>query len=142
MQAVSDFPAAIFAEEFVRAYPDAKVILSTRDEDAWYKSMMATLIHAYDHAPAGSTTSMRLLAEKYHKHMWKTDFPNHGRKAYRRHNEVVREIVKQHGAKFLEYNVGEGWQPLCQFLGFEVPEKSFPREDDWLEYKNAHRAEA
>lgn len=32
-----DIPAALFVEELVEAYPDAKVILTVRDVDSWYK---------------------------------------------------------------------------------------------------------
>ena len=28
--------------------------------------------------------------------------------------------------RFLEWGVEYGWQPLCQFLGKEVPKKEFP----------------
>lgn len=38
-QAVSDIPCILFADELLEAYPDAKVILTTRDEDGWIKSM-------------------------------------------------------------------------------------------------------
>lgn len=36
-KAVCDMPAAYFAEELLEAYPDAKVILTTRDVDKWHK---------------------------------------------------------------------------------------------------------
>lgn len=36
-QAVTDIPAACFAEELIEAYPNAKVILSYRDIDAWHE---------------------------------------------------------------------------------------------------------
>ncbi|TDZ53645.1 putative membrane protein [Colletotrichum trifolii] len=42
-QAVCDWPAASFADELVEAYPDAKVVLTTRDVDSWYKSTKATV---------------------------------------------------------------------------------------------------
>lgn len=39
IQAVSDIPCILFADELLEAYPNAKVILTTRDEDGWIKSM-------------------------------------------------------------------------------------------------------
>ena len=39
IQAVTDFPAAIFAGELIDAYPEAKVILTNRDVDSWYESV-------------------------------------------------------------------------------------------------------
>jgi hypothetical protein len=37
VQAVSDFPALAFAPELVKAYPEAKVILTIRDVDSWHE---------------------------------------------------------------------------------------------------------
>jgi sulfotransferase family protein len=39
------------------------------------------------------------------------------------------------GKPFLEYRVGQGWKPLCEFLGKDVPEEDFPRADDWAPTK-------
>ena len=133
---MADFPAAIFAEEFIKAYPSAKVILATREEDVWFKSMMATLWHAYSNPPP-QPTAMRPLAEKYNQYLWDDDFPLNGREAYRKYNEAARKM-DLNGRELLEYNVKDGWEPLCAFLEVEVPEKGFPREDDWLSYKTAH----
>lgn len=36
LQAVCDWPACAFAKELIEAYPNAKVILSTRDVDSWH----------------------------------------------------------------------------------------------------------
>jgi hypothetical protein len=35
-QAVCDWPACAFAKDLVEAYPDAKVILTTRNVDSWH----------------------------------------------------------------------------------------------------------
>ncbi|KAI1840115.1 hypothetical protein JX266_013680 [Neoarthrinium moseri] len=128
-EAVADYPAAIFPNELLTAYPEAAVILTTRGEDAWYASMMSTLVHAHLHAPRQNPS----LAAKYHTYCWKDDFPTYGREAYRRQNEVVREAAK--GRRFLEYETGSGWGPLCEFLGVDVPEVPYPRSDDWVAYK-------
>jgi hypothetical protein len=48
---------------------------------------------------------------------------------FERHNEEVRERVPPD--KLLVYEVKEGWRPLCEFLGVEVPEnKPFPHLND------------
>ena len=41
-QATTDAPCANFADELIAAYPNAKVVLSTRDPDAWVVSMEAS----------------------------------------------------------------------------------------------------
>ncbi|KAI0128612.1 hypothetical protein BJ170DRAFT_336573 [Xylariales sp. AK1849] len=132
-EALADYPAAIFPTELIEAYPEAAIILTVRNEDKWCDSMMATLRHAYTHAPDPNPSPMAPLASKYHACCWKDDFPSHGRAAYLCQTAVVREAVK--ARKFLEYETGSGWGPLCEFLSLEVPDAPYPRNDDWLEYK-------
>lgn len=42
-QAVCDWPSVAFAKELIEAYPEAKVILTTRDVDSWHASTMKTV---------------------------------------------------------------------------------------------------
>lgn len=42
-QAVCDWPAVAFAKELIEAYPDAKVLVTTRDIDSWHASTMKTV---------------------------------------------------------------------------------------------------
>ena len=122
-----------FSEELIKAYPDALIILTVRDEEVWHKSMMATLWHAYDNLPK------KPLPKAYHRHLWADDFPVHGIEAYRKHNDTVKQASK--GRQFLEYEVAQGWGPLCSFLGVEAPDENFPRADDWVAYKAEHAGE-
>ena len=39
LKAATDCPCANFSEELIHAYPNAKVILTTREHDSWLKSM-------------------------------------------------------------------------------------------------------
>ena len=42
-QAVSDAPACAFIPELIAAYPEAKLILTPREEDSWYISYQRTI---------------------------------------------------------------------------------------------------
>ena len=46
------------------------------------------------------------------------------RKKYRELNERVQTVIPKE--RLLVYNVKQGWEPLCMFLGCEVPQESFP----------------
>jgi hypothetical protein len=46
-------------------------------------------------------------------------------KRYRWHNERVKQVIPKD--KLLVFNVKQGWKPLCEFLGRQVPEEPFPR---------------
>ena len=43
-QGISDLPAILFADDLIKAYPDAKVILTHRDVDKWYKCASLPII--------------------------------------------------------------------------------------------------
>ncbi|KAH8689380.1 P-loop containing nucleoside triphosphate hydrolase protein [Talaromyces proteolyticus] len=139
--ALTDIPAAMFPEELITAYPSAKVILTTRDEEGWYKSMENTIWHAWyqgkSRSPDGAVKNpMISLSDKFHGHLWKSNFEADGRKCFRDHNEKVKQLMSKHPSNFLVYNVKEGWDSLCQFLGKEIPDHEFPRNDHWIQYKN------
>lgn len=38
---------------------------------------------------------------------------------------MIRGLVPKE--RLLEWSADEGWEPLCKFLGKEVPKQSFPR---------------
>lgn len=44
---------------------------------------------------------------------------------YRQHNERVQAVIP--AEKLLVFNVKQGWKPLCEFLGCDVPSTPFPR---------------
>ncbi|KAF5965775.1 putative nad dependent epimerase protein [Fusarium bulbicola] len=133
-QGVSDYPAAIFVDELLAAFPKAAVILTVRSEYSWARSMKETIVHYLDHRVVDETTPMAVMARNYSKFCWDDDFEKNGLDLFRRHNEQVRLAAKER--EFLEYTVGDGWEPLCAFLKVPVPGSiPFPRKDDWLEYK-------
>ena len=42
-QAICDWPCVAFAKELIEAYPEAKVLVTTRDIDSWHASTMKTV---------------------------------------------------------------------------------------------------
>lgn len=134
-QAVADYPAAIFAEDLLEAYPAASVIVTTTSEDAWAEDMSNTLIHAQSQRSPDDQSPMAVLARTYHKYCWDNDFEKNGRELFRKHNTLVR--TKAEGRKLLEYHRGDGWEPLCQFLNLPIPEGIlYPATDDGAESGN------
>lgn len=72
---------------------------------------------------------MFTLNTKYSKLL---DIPTEGDEMYREHNDWVRTLVAED--KLLEFNVKQGWQPLCEFLEKELPTKPFPRINSEKQY--------
>jgi sulfotransferase family protein len=50
---------------------------------------------------------------------------HHAVKAFNAHNEDVRRSVPRE--RLLVYESGEGWEPLCAFLGVPVPATPYPK---------------
>ena len=50
------------------------------------------------------------------------------RSEFMAHYEHIRDIVPPE--RLLEYKLGTGWGPLCQFLSKEEPQEEFPRLND------------
>ncbi len=133
--AVTDVPAALFGPELMEAYPDAKVVLVEREIEPWYKSWEIMLEAAFN-------PLLKVLA--YTDPVWhgrifglgklwlETQLPTKtfeeakrdSREMYRKHYAEIRRTTPKE--KMLEYALGTGWEPLCQFLGKEVPDVPFP----------------
>ncbi len=145
-QAVTDLPCNAFAPELIPAYPSAKVILATADsEDAFYKSWMSTiwpltLIRFNPHPSLLDKLYNLVLPEfPFNKGMRRLvpaigmdTFPETGRQYYREHCDLVRRSVPKE--RLLEYNVKQGWEPLCKFLGKEIPDEPFPHVNEKAEF--------
>jgi hypothetical protein len=49
--------------------------------------------------------------------------------------EAVREICKQDGGELLEYQLGDGWEPLAAFFEMPVPDEPFPHPNEQKELR-------
>ena len=52
---------------------------------------------------------------------------------FERHNEAVGRRVPPE--RLLVFDVREGWAPLCDFLGVDVPEEPFPHLNETREMR-------
>ena len=139
-KAISGEPAYIFAAECIELYPDAKIILTVRsDEEKWLQSLKNTMWYGHQLRTSkflsyvdGVQAKMRNFTDPYFKYMFGGDVPNHGIRAYREHNAMVQRLAK---GRLLVHDTQEGWDPLCQFLGKDVPSSSFPHVNKTDEHR-------
>jgi len=120
--ATVDWPSATFYAELADYYPDAKVILTKRDPEAWFRSTQATIFKQTppESDPFGRMVRSvigRLFDQRMHDH-------DHVIGVYERHNAEVVKRIPAH--RLLVYEVAEGWKPLCDFLGVPVPDAPMP----------------
>jgi hypothetical protein len=132
--ATVDYPGCKFWRELSTAYPAAKVVLSVRDPNDWFESTQATIFSPQMHNRIATMPPQ--LQEFLDKTVWQ-DFGEHIHDrgfmtaAFERHNaEVQRKVPAE---RLLVYQVTQGWEPLCSFLGVPVPDKPFPRANSRAE---------
>jgi len=133
--ATVDWPAARWWREIAAHFPDAKVLLSVRDPEAWYKSMTDTIYRPMKSpAPDGAPELVRLQTEMARKAILFETFDNrfedktHAIEVFQKHNQEVRDAIDP--ARLLVFDVREGWGPLCRFLEVPIPDEPFPRLND------------
>jgi len=131
--ATVDNPAAWFWPELIEAFPDALVLLSVRDPEAWWNSVSQTIYR--------DGTSSRYSDE--HMAMIKAvrairGISNHQDRdvaigEFEAHNAQVRETVPSD--RLLVWQPGDGWGPICKALDLPIPDEPFPHtntKEEWL----------
>lgn len=119
-----DWPGAYFWKEIAAHYPEAKLILTIRDADEWYESMSKTilpLLRMSAEDPNGLANQMFIMRQ----FEGNIDDRAHVIDVYNRHNAAVKAAFGPD--RLLEHKLGSGWEPLCDFLGVNVPEVAYPR---------------
>jgi hypothetical protein len=132
--AVVDWPGAAFWPELTTANPDALVVLSVRDAESWYRSATNTIFQIYDIAPPEIQpwfdAMRRLLDQRF---SCAFGDPETMMAAFERHNDSVRRAIPP--GRLLEWTPSDGWAPLCDRLGLDVPTDLFPRANDTNQWR-------
>lgn len=120
-----DWPSAHFWSELAEHYPDARLILTVRDPERWYQSVLDTI---YPLTPKAK--EQRGLATKL---IWQGVFGGrfedkaHALEVFERHNETVKRSIDP--ARLLVFESSDGWEPLCRFLECDVPKEPYPHSN-------------
>lgn len=142
-----DFPSAAFWKEQLKVYPDAKVILTTRDPEKWHESCINTIFRFMHGHPACNlgikmvgwlglpTPGMHVMTKAtIEERVFHGDWSKKNViECFKAHEQdVIKTCPKD---KLLVFDVSEGWEPLCKFLGVPVPDVPFPHENDTKEFQ-------
>ncbi|OIW26909.1 hypothetical protein CONLIGDRAFT_717105 [Coniochaeta ligniaria NRRL 30616] len=144
----TDYPPNMFGPELIASYPAAKVVLVTRDPEAWYPSFERALIRGQD-SPAWFRRFLALVDDQTSRVqpvIWRgmmqgqfgardsVEWRRRAKAVYAAHNDEIRETLRDQPERLLEYRLGSGWGPLCDFLGKEVPDRDFPRVNETAQH--------
>lgn len=144
--AAVDFPTASYWRELAEYYPKAKVILTVRSADSWWKSARSTIIPIGKAAPFWARKlipPIRQNAEMANGTVWDRMFDgrqfeeSHAKRVFEEHNAAVQTELP--GERLLVFEVSQGWGPLCSFLGKPIPEAPFPHVNDTAEFRGTIR---
>lgn len=119
-RATVDWPAAACWRELADHYPDAKILLTVRSSDSWYASMEKTILPAMHEEEAEMAQAIKRFSFGN-----TVEDRDHVIGVYERHNAQVQAAFDSD--RLLTYELGSGWQPLCDFLGAPVPGEDYPR---------------
>lgn len=141
--AVSDVPVCLFTLELLAAYPDAKVILTTRPPEKWVESMRLTIWRAHSwwtwewiamFNPGlikGFVTCDKLVSDAFinntsdqlsymptRRNYFSPEYRELAIQKYQEHNHYVRSLVPEEN--LLEFQPQHGWKLLCQLLDHRI----------------------
>jgi len=119
VDAVQDMPWPLMYRELDAAFPGAHFILTWRETDRWIASIRShfgtnpAVLQALTYGPDAA---------------YPVGHEDRYRAVYDRHNAEVRAYFRDRPGDLLEMNLshGDGWAPLCGFLGRPVPDAPFP----------------
>jgi hypothetical protein len=140
-----DWPGSFHYRELIDVYPDAKVLLSVRDPESWAISMRETIWGVIygdclmrDMSMARTRVDdkwrdyIELVSEMWERSGLLGDVARADEEAMQRGFVAFNEEAQRNvpSDRLLVWQASDGWEPLCEFLGAEVPDAPFPRLND------------
>jgi hypothetical protein len=138
-RATVDWPSSAFWPEIVAAHPHAKVLHSERPAADWYRSVRSTIYQVMKHptpanAPPPVHEQLAMARKLILRGVFDERFEDeaHAIAVYEAHNARVRREIPPE--RLLVYEPGQGWEPLCKFLGVPIPATPYPKVNTTEEF--------
>jgi hypothetical protein len=94
-----------------------------RSAESWYASMEKTILKVLKASTDPNSLGLRLIGHGVFDD--RLDDRDHIIAMYEKNTADVQAAFG--GERLLTYTLGDGWEPLCDFLCKPVPETPFPR---------------
>ena len=133
--AACDHPTAFFYRELTSQYSQAKFILTTRDPERWYVSASATILSEKVQQDL-ERSPIAPMVRKMHARLpglYSRD-KDQVLDAFRTHYADVRRYLS--ADRLLIFQAGDGWQPLCNFLGVACPTTEYPHANEGKDFQD------
>jgi sulfotransferase family protein len=122
--AAADNECALFYRYLDYRFPGSKFILTTRPLENWLKSIKWVL----DTYPVRSTDENVPIFRRMTLYGTVIFDERKMSLTYERHHREVRDYFADRPSDLLEidFSRGDGWEKICPFLGFTIPDEMFP----------------
>lgn len=132
--AAEDNPWNIIYRQIDRMVPGCKFILTYRDPESWFRS-----VKRYFRLPRSSPPLHEWIYGRG-KGLISAEKEN-TISIYKQHIQGVREYFRNRPHDLLEIDLtkGDKWDPLCDFLGCDIPDMPFPHRRDSKKKKKKKR---
>ena len=132
---MTDIPGSLFGPELAELYPEAKVVIQTRDPEAWHESAMKTSQKYIKRQPLLMKAQMMLFGvlDVESRNMGRLfatltrlvlpfDYASEKERALKWYNDIYDEFrTRIPKERWIEWKVQDGWGPLCEHLGVPIP---------------------
>lgn len=138
-----DEPASYYWKQLWTAFPDALVILSTRDSASRYESIMHITRQIkeersqFEQLTRERREFLEFLYALYPDLEEGESSQQESIAWFEEHNGKVTAFADQNedfNKRLLVWRIGDGWEPICDALALPVPEIPFPHSNRRSEY--------
>lgn len=150
--ASSDQPGCYFVEEMLELYPDAMVVVTTRERASWWSSYTTLQTCIAELYPLSWLQPQLGRFCKFSAKFWERvpqaldleskcenffDMRSH-ENVYEAHAKYIERVVPKR--QLVYFDVRQGWAPLCKALDVAVPVQDFPHEFPRIWLTKGHSA--
>jgi hypothetical protein len=117
-----DWPTAAYWPALAEAFPDAKVLLTWRTPESWWKSFSRTILPRIVPGNEPESFGERVIRDQVFD--GRPQDEAHALAVYRAN--IERALAEVPSGRLVVHRLGDGWGPLCAGLGVPVPDAPYP----------------